>query len=127
MADRAYHRCHGGRNSTSENKWVILDERAMTNRTNPWPHRRITPMQCDTEDDEYLAPVNDSPGFGWMRVYCHLAGCIQMLFAVFLGWLALGALPGLAHDIAHHGEYIGKGDYVSISPRDLFVVTVFSL
>lgn len=83
-------------------------------------------MRCGHEDDAYLSPASDSPGFGWMRYFSRLAGCIQMLFAVFLGVLAIVEIVALVDDLVHYGKYIGKGIYIGANPYNVFGVVTFS-
>lgn len=66
------------------------------------------------------APQADSPGLGWRKVYSRTVGCIQMLYAVVVGWLAFGEITCLVHNIVHYGESIGKGSRpISPHPGDL--------
>jgi hypothetical protein len=62
------------------------------------------------------------------RVYTRTAGCIQMIYAVAVGWFAFLEMRGVVHGIVHYGELIGKGSG-SISPHlgDLIALSIFSL
>ena len=100
-------------------------------------------MKCDDEDNAHRVAAHEpgiplevhdlasrvaSPDLGWMRVYSRLAGCIQMVYAVVVGWLASGELRSLVHDFVHYGELIGKRT-VAIAPHpgDVLALTIFSL
>ena len=62
------------------------------------------------------------------RVYTRAAGCIQVLYAAAVGWLAFLEMKGVVHDIVHYGELVGKGSG-SIAPHigDLVALPIFSL